>query len=108
MKKVSRLFTLLTWGAISGALCSEASAAGGQITFSGALVNPSCQLNIATSPAGGGVSPAEIHVSQCGNFPATFSTTVDVSSNAASIGSGIAKISVQDSAAGPVLEVIYN
>ncbi len=108
MKKVSKLFTAFAWGAISLALSSEASAAGGQITFSGALVNPSCQLNVATAPAVGGVSFTAVNASQCGNLPATFSTTVNVSSNAASIGSGIANISVQDSAAGHVLEVIYN
>jgi type 1 fimbria pilin len=91
----------------------SAMAAGGRISFSGALVNPSCQLSVGAVSVGAtsvtnGNGTATVQASVCGNAPASFATTVAVSNQATSIGAGIAQISVQASPAGPVLEVVYN
>jgi type 1 fimbria pilin len=108
MKKTTRLFAALACGAVSLALCSTASASSGRITFSGALVNPSCQLNLTLAPGLQSGPQGTVNASQCGNTPGTFSSTVNVSGIAAQIGTGIGQISVHDSAAGPVMEVSYN
>jgi type 1 fimbria pilin len=108
MKTTTRLFAAFACGAVSLALSSAVSATNGRITFSGALVNPSCQLNLTLTPGLNNGPQGTVKASQCGNIPATFSSTVNVSSIAAQIGNGIAQVSVHESAAGPVLEVSYN
>ena len=108
MTKATKLFAAFAMGAVSLALSSEASANGGVITFSGALVNPSCQLSLAVAPGANSGPQGTVTASQCGNTPYAFSTMFNVSSATALIGQGIGQILVHETAAGPVLEVSYN
>lgn len=108
MTKASKLFAAFAWSAVSLALSSEASAAGGRITFSGALVNPSCQLSLTLASRGNDEHRGTVHTSECGNAPSTFSNTVNVGSRSTSIGQGVGQVLLRETEAGPVLEVSYN
>ncbi len=108
MGMAMRFLTVCAGAAALLAQPGAAQAAGGIITFSGALVNPSCQLDAVAVPAAQGGLPSVVRASLCGNRPYAFASTVQVSRDAASIGKGIAQIVRQESAAGTVLEVSYN
>ena len=108
MTKATKLFAAFAMGAVSLALSSEASAYGGAITFSGVLVNPSCQLSLAIAPGTNSGPQGTITASLCGNAVSTFSSRVNVSNRSTPIGQGIGQILVHETAAGPVLEVSYN
>lgn len=103
-----RLFAACAGAAALWAQPGAVYAAGGTITFSGALVSPSCQLSPALAPGLNGGLQGVVKASVCGNAPSTFASTVNVSGNAASVGKGIAQITIHASATGNILEVSYN
>ncbi len=103
-----RLFAACAGAAALWAQPGAVYAAGGTITFSGALVSPSCQLSPALVHGANGGLQGVVKASLCGNAPSAFASTVNVSGNAASIGKGIAQIVVHASTAGTILEVSYN
>jgi type 1 fimbria pilin len=108
MTKASKLFAAFAWSVVSLALSSGASAASGRISFSGALVNPSCQLSLTLASSTKSEHRGTVNASECGNAPSTFSRTVNVGSRTTSIGQGVGQILVHETEAGPVLEVSYN
>ena len=108
MGNATRLFTACAGAVALWAQAGAAYAAGGSITFSGALVSPSCQLSTVMAPGANGGLQGVVKASLCGNSPSGFASTVNVSNNAALIGKGIAQITVHAAAAGTILEVSYN
>ena len=108
MKQATRLFAACVWVATSLSPPGMAYADGGRISFSGALVNASCQLSTTMPPVSNGARQATVSASLCGDAPTTFSTTVPVSNSATVIGTGIAQLLIQETANGPILEVSYN
>ena len=108
MNWVTQRHAALACATIAWALSGAAFADGGRITFSGALVNPSCQLSPVVASGAPGATRGTVVATQCGDNPATFSSTLQFSSSKVVIGTGIAHISIRESTAGPTLEVSYN